>query len=142
MAKLQLAIDGGKVSLELELPMEDAVGFERAPRNPKEKAMITEVTGKLRDAGTIFKFNPEAKCKPTRGDVKSAALEQGKDSKEEHAEFEASYEFTCEQAAALKGVDVNLFDVLKGVKRIDATAVTPRGQTLGRLTAAKRKLAW
>jgi hypothetical protein len=33
--QLDVAIEGGKISLALELPLDAAVGFERAPKNYK-----------------------------------------------------------------------------------------------------------
>ena len=52
--RLNIAIEGKKISLELEVPGADIVGFEHEPSTPDQKAAIAEGRAKLADALALF----------------------------------------------------------------------------------------
>jgi hypothetical protein len=60
---LEVVIDKDNLSLRLELPLDVAVGFERAPRNDKEKAALAAAQQALSDPA-LFAPTPAAGCKP------------------------------------------------------------------------------
>ena len=51
---LDVSIEGNKVSLALELPLDAAIGFERAPKTTQEKAALEAAGNGLNHAATLF----------------------------------------------------------------------------------------
>lgn len=139
VARLEVAIDGSKAVLVLTVPMEDAIGFERAPRNSAEKARVDDVLAKLGTANArLYEPGGEARCTVASAEAKVEKVGGGG----KHSEVVARHAVDCANAAALRSIAVHAFDVLERVKRIDAQVAGPRGQAKGRLTASKRELAW
>lgn len=150
---LDVALDKNQLSLALELPLDVAVGFERAPKTEKEKAALIEASMALNAASTLFIPNPEAKCTgqatnivlPTLG-IKAGGdkreKEQGAKHAEEHADIEASYTFQCENPAALKRLETTLFKQFKRLYRLETQHAGPGGQGAARLTPKQPVLQW
>ena len=134
-AKLDVVIDKGQVSLTLELPLDAAVGFERAPKSDKEKAALTAAETTLNDTG-LFVPTAAARC-----NAQPVTLEMPQFSGE-HADIEATYRFQCAEPAALKGIETHLFKHFKRLYRIEAQRVGPAGQGKQRLTPKAPVLSW
>jgi len=60
----------------------------------------------------------------------------------DHAELEGTFVYRCEEAKALQGVDVMLFDYFKRLGRVDAQVAGPKGQSAAKLTARTRQMRW
>jgi hypothetical protein len=135
--KLDVAIDKGTISISLELPMDAAVGFERAPKNAKEKAALAEAEKALKDAAALFMPTAAAKCAPTRVEVGMPKFDGG-----EHADIDAEYEFTCAEPSALKGIETTIFKSFKRLYRLEAQRSGPVGQGAQRLTPKNPVLTW
>ena len=87
--RLDVAVDKGNLSLNLELPLDVAVGFEKKPKNDKEKATL-EAAGKiLQDAGLLWVVNPSAGCQLISAQVGLPKFDGG------HADIDASYTYRC-----------------------------------------------
>lgn len=137
VGRLDIAIDKNSVTLDLELPLDAAVGFERAPQNDKEKAALAAVEKTLKDAGTLFLPNPAATCTLQSVQV---ALPQFGDG--EHADIDASYRFRCANPAALKSIETTLFNSFRRLYRLETQRAGPAGQGAARLTPKNPLLVW
>ena len=134
--KLDVAIDKGTVSISLELPLDAAVGFERAPKNDKERAALAGIEKLLKDA-SLFAPTAAAKCAPTRVEVGMPKFDGG-----EHADIDAEYEFACAEPAALKGIETSIFKSFQRLYRLEAQRSGPTGQGAQRLTPKNPTLSW
>ena len=136
-ARLDVVIDKGQISLSLELPLDAAVGFERAPKSDKEKAALVAAEHTLKDTG-LFVPTAAAQCS-----AQSVELQMPQFSGE-HADFEATYRFQCAAPAALKGIETHLFKHFKRLYRIEAQRVGPMpgSQGMQRLTPKAPVLNW
>lgn len=150
-AMLQVVQDGSMVTISLESPLDNFLGFEYAPRTEKQRQKAKAMEESLRQPETLFVLTPEAQCKagpvqlvaPVLGLNGTAQGNQPKKKEDdEHAGLEAEIRFTCAAPAALKGIEVKLFDAFRGIRRIDAQVVGLRGQSAAKLTSKKRRLAW
>jgi hypothetical protein len=150
-AMMQIVQDGGTVTINLESPLDNFLGFEYAPRTDKQRQRAKAMEETLRQPETLFVLTPEAQCKagpvqltaPVLGLGGAAQGNHGKKKEdEEHAGLEAEMVYTCSKPAALKDIEVTLFDAFRGIRRIDVQVVGPRGQSATRLTCKKRRLAW
>ena len=63
VAALEIALDGATVQINLNSPLDNLLGFERVPRNEKERETVRTVTSKLRQADNLFIFTPAAQCR-------------------------------------------------------------------------------
>jgi len=132
--KLDVAIEGNQLMIEMEAPLDNLLGFERAPRTDVERKAAADVLARLRspDKGSpLFVADAAAQCALSKAEVRAPVLEPGATSlaKDDHADLDASYEFTCAQPQELRGLDVGLFDAYKRIQRIDVQVAGPKGQS-------------
>ena len=143
--KLDVAIDGNKLTIEMEAPLDNLLGFERAPRTDAERRAAADVLARLRspDKGTpLFVPDAAAQCALGKAEVQAPVLEPGAKpaAKDEHADLDASYEFTCAKPDALRTLEVGLFDAYKRTQRIDVQVAGPKGQAKVTLERPARKV--
>ncbi len=135
---LDVTVDKGRLVIGLELPLDVAVGFERAPRNDMERAALAEVRQVLADSA-MFVPSPAAGCKaePARVVMPGFDGKQG-----DHADIDASYEFRCANPAALKSIETTIFKSFKRLYRLEVQRAGPGGQGASRLTPKNPVLGW
>lgn len=142
--ELNIAVEARKLTLQLESPLDNLVGFERAPRTAAERKRVEAALAKLKAAQTLFVIDPAAQCKLSNVTLTSAVLKLGASqpgsANNEHADIDASFEFDCEDAARAAFVDVGLFDAFAGMKRIAVQVVTPKGQLKRTLERPARRV--
>lgn len=138
-AKLDIAIDKEHLAISLELPLDVAAGFERAPKTEKEKTALAAAQKILADP-TLFLPTPAAACKAEA--PKLVMPEFGKVGAEQHADIDATYEFRCANPAALKSVETSVFKGFKRLYRLEARRAGPSGQGAARLTPKNPVIAW
>jgi hypothetical protein len=143
VAKLEVAVEGGNLSLRLESPLEGLLGFEHAPRNDQERATVAEMRRKLADAGKLFAPTTAAQCtlKSVQVEVPMLDAKQAT-ANAEHADLDADFLFNCAQPAKLTGLDVRLFQAFPKMRRVEAQVVTVKGQKAMRLSSKMRFLSW
>lgn len=142
VARLDVAVDGTRVSIDLDTPLDNLLGFEHAPRSEAERRAAEAALATLRDAARLFRFDAAARCRSTAVELRSAALKlppgntaaaPGPDG---HADLEASFAFTCERAPLQ--LEHGLFAAFARLQRLEvqaATATRQSGATLQRPAA-------
>jgi hypothetical protein len=150
-ARLDVALEGDKLVLQLETPAVNVVGFEHPPASPEESGAVERATRLLKDGATLFVPAPEAKCRLADAKVTSEGMEAGAgvtaeadpDERDEdadheghhHAEFQAEYHFACDAPDRLDSLEVRLFAPFPGTHKVHVQLVTPRMQAASDLTA-------
>ena len=131
VAKLDIAVQATQLTLQLESPLDNLLGFERAPRTDAERKQADAVVATLKAGDTMFKIDPAAGCKLATVELSSSALKLGQpdpaDEKDGHADIDGSYEFNCTDATKAAYVDVGLF-AFPRLQRLQVQVATPRGQ--------------
>lgn len=130
VAKMDIAVEARKISLRLETPLDNLVGFERAPRTDSERERADEAVARLRAGDRMFQFDPAAGCRMARVELRSAALKLGAAAaapKDGHAELEGEWEFDCNDATLAGHLDVGLF-VFNPLKRVQVQLALPKAQ--------------
>jgi hypothetical protein len=162
--KLNIALAGKGLHMELESPAANVVGFEHAPENAEQKEAVHKAEERLKDGETLFVLTRQAKCKLVAAKVEQDMFEGGheEDKDEEHhdhdehahdehahneheggsahSEFHAQYQFTCEKPEKLKAIDVMIFSAFSGFEKLDVQMLTPKGQTAIQLTPKKHQV--
>ena len=135
--KLDAAIEKDTITLNLELPLDAAIGFERAPKNDNEKAALAAMEKALKDAASLWLPTAAAGCT-----VQAAEVVMPRFDGSGHADAEARYVFRCANPAALKGIETSIFKSFKRLYRLEAQRVGPSGQGKQRLTPKSPALNW
>ena len=131
VARLDVAVDGLRVSMELDTPLDNLIGFERAPRTDAERDKANAAVAKLRLGEALFRIDAAAGCTLDKVELRSAPLQLGPVSTTtsgDHGDLTALYMFNCKAGAKAGFVEVGLFEAFASLKRIDLQVVTPKGQ--------------
>jgi len=121
-----IAIEGKKVSMELESPGADIVGFEYEATTDEQKARIAKAKAKLKDIANVVALPAAAGCK-----LEAATVEletEGQDKKTSHSEFRAHYQMTCAQPEKLAEITFPYFRNFKGAQKLAVRVVGPKSQ--------------
>jgi hypothetical protein len=146
-ARLAVAVDGPTLTLMLESPADNLLGFEHAPRNDSERAAVTQLKETLNRPAELFVPTPEAGCAPSGTKLASALFAAGYPHGHdahgaEHTDVEAEYVFHCARPGELAGLDVRLFERFEGLGKLKAEVVGPGGQKAATLSPRQRLLSW
>ena len=131
VAKLDVALEGRRLTLDFAAPLEDIVGFERRPGNDKERAAV-EAASTYFKSGRALAPSAAANCRLAEAAVLLDVPEKG------HYELSVRLAYDCKEPQQLREIDAALFDQYKRLKRIEVRAVTAKGQSSGRLVPGKR----
>jgi len=155
LARLAVVVDGPLLSLALESPLYNLVGFEHAPRSPEQREAVARMMAALNAPADLFDPTAAAACSPVRIIIESPWLadsddqdhdhhhhHHGHDHGHEHADLYAEYDFHCDSPAELRGLQLELFARFPGIEHIHAELAVPGGQSAARLDAGQRELRW
>ncbi len=140
--RLNIAIEGSTLSMELEVPGADIVGFEHEPTTPQQKAALDDAKAKLSNGLSLFAPPPAAGCSLTSAKVLTEA-EHGDDHEHEahgakgaageaehgHSEFHAEYAFECSAVSRITSMSFDYFKAFPGAQELEISVISPKGQT-------------
>jgi hypothetical protein len=148
VGRLNAALDGQTLELELESPAMNLVGFEHAATTDADKAKVAAVRSQLEKPLALFNLPTAAGCgvasqklqSPLFDDKPDADDDHDEDAKDEHhhdhSEIHAHYQFTCTTPAALKTLDLaNIFNTFPATQKIQVQLIGPSGQQGVEVTA-------
>ncbi|VVN05819.1 MULTISPECIES: DUF2796 domain-containing protein [Pseudomonas] len=152
VGRLNAALDGKTLELELESPAMNLVGFEHVATSDADKAKVAAVRAQLEKPLALFNLPTAAGCvvenqeleSPLFGDKPDADDDHDEDAKDEdghehhhdHSEIHAHYQFTCATPAALKSLDLaNIFTRFPATQKIQVQLIGPSGQQGVEVTA-------
>ena len=157
VAKLEVAADGNSLTVTLDTPLDNLLGFERGPRTDAERKAVQAMAQRLRNAATLLVPAAAAGCQLQGVDLASdviapallaaapapAAAPAAPAAAGGHADLEASFRFQCAQPQALKSLDVaGLFQAYPRLKLLDAALAAPGVQRGAKLRPKQATLAW
>ena len=143
-SKLNIAVEGTSVVMEVAAPGLDVLGFEHPPETEADKAAVAAGTAALADPLSLFVLPAAAGCQVTEAVVELAQEEHDHDEAEAageahahehdheeelHSEFSGRYTLACADPAALTEIAFAWFDRFPNAKEVEVTLVTAKGQT-------------
>ena len=141
VARLQIALDGPLLTLFLDSPLDNLLGFEHFPSTEKQKAAVAALDSRLRRAQSVFLPTPAARCASTSVKLESPVFTpKAPAAGDGHADLKAEYVFRCELPERLKDVDVRLFDGFPHMRRIEVQVAGPRGQASATLEVSRHRV--
>lgn len=147
---LDVAVDATTLTVRFESPLDNFLGFERAPRSDDERRRVADLATRLKAADQLLRPDPAARCRLTRVDIESAVPglgDPGGDDHDEadhadHADIDVTAVFTCPQAAQARFLDVALFPAYPRLQRIEVRIASPRGQFRRSLVPGAARIDW
>jgi hypothetical protein len=145
-ARLNIAIDGSEVLLELQSPAVNMIGFEHHPSTDEQHQALEQAVALLREPDQLFLLTPEAGCTGTAADLESSLLEHEQHAEhdehdeETHSEFHAMYTFSCAEPDKLNAIELALFALFPGLEDVDVQFIGPSGQLGMELTPEQNHL--
>lgn len=139
-ASLGVAIEGQEVTIELDSPADNLLGFEHAPKSAAEQKRAGEVLALISKPEKLFRLNPEAKCSASMPAIEAPLL-LGRPASGEHSDISATFGFRCAKPAALSRLDVLLFDIFPGLGQIKLQLAGPAGQRGQTLSKTQRSVS-
>ncbi len=165
VATLDVALDGNQVTIDIDSPLDNLLGFERAPRSAAERQRVDAMANKLKAADGLFVFDGAAGCvlkatalvAPTiglsevAGTATSGAASVGSTGSSknatatskaaaaepaDHGDLNATWNYDCKVPAELRQIQVGLFKAFSGFMRLEVQIAGPRGQARRSLTPA------
>ena len=145
--RIDVAVEGGLLSVVLEVPAVNLVGFEHAPRGDEQKARVARAVADLEDGLALLGPSPAAECRQQQVEIESALLNAedhgGADHDHEgaaHADFEVIWQFECERPARLHSLDLTLFERFPGTGHLRLQWISESGQGAARLNAERARI--
>ena len=132
---LNIAVQGGQLSVQLEAPLDSLLGFEHRPRTDAQRKAAEAALAVLNKPQDWLRPDAAAQCKLMRTNVQADALQPAAkpaakaDAKtDEHTDLDAAVDFTCAAPGQLKALDLGLFDAFPRINRIDVQVAGASGQ--------------
>jgi hypothetical protein len=157
---LNIAVEGDKMTMELEVPGMDIVGFEHAATSRRDVEAIEKAKAQLQRPLSLFKLPPAAGCRVTEASVKVEVGEHdhdanaehgpagiGKDPKhagnesDGHSELHAEYTCECASVNNITAIEFSYFQAFAGAEKLDVNVITPKGQNTFEATRAKPNIS-
>ena len=143
VGRLDIAIEGDTLTLALESPLDNLLGFEHPPTTDRQKAAVRAMAASLNKPAALFVTTPAAECAATKVKLDSPVLEPAqKDAGDGHADLDGEFVFHCAHAEALHDVEIRLFGAFPRLQRLDVQIAGPRGQAAAVLTAKQPRASW
>lgn len=139
-SKLNVAIEGQTISMELSAPAHDIVGFEFRPRTDAQRAAVEQATRTLRDPLKLFTLPQAAGCTVANAAVEqtfenghadhapSASNAPARSEGAVHSEFQGRYSLTCTDASAVSNIEFPYFKLFPRADEVEVQVIAPKGQ--------------
>lgn len=162
---LNIAVENTRVSIELEAPGMDIVGFEHEASSADQNAALAKAKEQLGDPLSLFKVPTAAECKLAEAKIEietedahdhdhdhdHAAAKGNEKAEHDHAHddghdhgghgghtaFHVNYAIDCAKPANLASITFDYFKAFAGAKELDVSVVTEKAQSKFEVTREK-----
>ena len=147
--RLNIAIEDKTLSMELEVPAADIVGFEHEPETPEQKAALEEAKAKLAAGLSLFTPSSAAGCAQTSAKVMTEADHDEEEAHggghtheadHQHSEFHAEYAFECASPSQITSMSFDYFEVFPNAEALNVSLISAKGQTSYEVARGKPSL--
>ncbi|WP_375741265.1 DUF2796 domain-containing protein [Pseudomonas boanensis] len=155
IARLNAALDGNTLELELDSPAMNLVGFEHAARSASDKAKAAAAREELVQPLVLFGIPNAAICAVASQELESPLFDDephhddephedhAKGHEHEHSNVHAHYQMTCQAPDALQQLDLTqLFKRFPATEKIQVQLIGPQGQQGAELTRDNATLSF
>jgi hypothetical protein len=136
--QVEVVVDGPLLTVRLEAPLDSLVGFEHRPRTAAQKQAAQAALARIQDVASWLRPAAAAGCEVSGRQVDADALQPapaGAGGPADHADLVADISLRCATPAALKALDLALFEAFPRIRRVDVRVAGPAGQARQTLRA-------
>ena len=131
---LNLALEGGLLSAQIETPALHVLGFESAPKTPEQKSARAAADTWLQSGKNVLAVPRKAGCRLEKVDYQAPKLGPG------HGDYRARFDFRCSNPAALAWTEFSALDKLKEVEKVEVNVITTAAQRQITLQGGARRI--
>lgn len=155
VVRMGLAVDGRRLSLDLEAPADAVFGFEHAPTSDEERMVVAEALSRVRvEIGGVINLPVELSCEVEQVDVPEApdhdehADEDGPDEDHAHddedhsdegdnahSEVRVAVSWMCAESPERNAATLSVNTLWPDAALVDLTVITSQGQAAGRVAS-------
>lgn len=139
-ARLEIVVDGDRLAIHLEAPLDSLLGFEHAPRTAAERRAVTELRARLLAPGRLFVLAAAAGCTAAVPELVSPLFAEK--AAAGHLDLDADYRWQCARPQALRAVSSRLFAEFVRLRELRVDFVGPGGQRSAHLSAEQPEFTW
>ncbi|MEO1720483.1 MAG: DUF2796 domain-containing protein [Pseudomonadota bacterium] len=159
--KMNIAIDGNKMTVELTAPSDDILGFEHKAKTKAEKKTKASASKTLNAFAKIVSVPSGAGCTVSDADIEftadgddhhghshghSHSHDHGKkkakkaEAEAEHSDVVATYQVSCKNPEQLTTINLPYFEAFPRARELDINVITGKGQYAFEIEKASAKL--
>ena len=158
--RLNIAIEGDNVAVELEVPGADIVGFEHEAKTSAQKQLVVNAKRVLSNVASVITFSESAKCSPVtqkvilehdddeedHGDDKEDHSDPEEkhddhdhesDTEKQHSEFQAEYRLSCAAPEEIELIAFPYFEKFTQAEVLSVVVLSDNGQGSFEVTREK-----
>ncbi|MBC3807446.1 DUF2796 domain-containing protein [Undibacterium seohonense] len=143
-AQLQLAIDESQAVLSFSSPLDNFLGFERAPKDEAEQEKVKQLLLQLQNPLLWIELSPAAQCQAGQIKLDSPVItgKQKTNDEKKHGDLRFDLELQCKNPQHLRSLKAKLLQQYKGIHRLKVEVVHAGGQHAKTLQADEINMTW
>lgn len=141
IGQLGIAVEQDRLTVSLEIPQHDLVGFERAPKTAREQVTVQAVLEKLGQPERLFAPAGAGQCVLLEQAVEAPLLTGGQASGG-HGDVTARYVYRCASPATLNALQTSVLKEFPRLRMLNVSFAGPKGQKAGKLDGKNPRFAW
>jgi hypothetical protein len=130
-----IALEGETLAVELDVPADNVVGFEKSPRNDAERKAIADANAWLASGRNIAAVPRNAGCRLLSVDFAPPKFGSG------HADYRARFAYRCPNPAALDWVELPALSRLLEIDKVEVNVITASVQRQTELAAGSTRVS-
>lgn len=131
LARLDVAIESNKLTLQLNSPLDSFLGFEHSPRTDAQKLAAQNLLQQLKQNSQWAQPDTSAACVRDSQEVDAPILTQTQATEKhtgKHADLSFSISFTCANIDKLNVIQLGFFKAFHRLEKIQIQVATPKVQ--------------
>ena len=132
---VNIALEGPTLSVELEAPADNVVGFEKSPRTEAERKAIADANAWLASGRDITWVPGNAGCRLLSVDFVPPKFGSG------HADYRARIAYRCANPSALDWVELRALNRLRELEQVEVNLLTATVQRQTELPAGTVRIS-
>lgn len=143
-AQLQLAIDESQAVLSFSSPLDNFLGFERAPKDEAEREKVKQLLLQLQNPLLWIELSPAAQCQTGQIELDSPVItgKQKSNDEKKHGDLRFDVELQCKNPQHLRSLKAKLLQQYKGIHRLKVEVVHAGGQHAKTLRGDEIHMTW
>ena len=142
VAQLEVAVEGARISVRFESPMDNLVGFEHAPRTAAQRDALAGLAKTLENPLALFAPDEAAGCAVRERRAESPLLGgNAGGGGSGHSDLVYEFALECRDPARLGALEVRALSAFRSLRTVRAQVAGPAGQrtqTLSKKNAVLR----